>query len=42
MIEETLQRVRFNISQAARDLGITRQQLYLRMKRHGLKWSPRS
>jgi transcriptional regulator with PAS, ATPase and Fis domain len=36
MIEQALQRVRFNKSEAARALGITRHQLYVRMKRHGL------
>ena len=37
MIEQTLQRVRFNKSKAAKDLGLTRQQLYLRMKKYGLE-----
>jgi len=36
MIEQALQRVRFNKSEAARALGMTRHQLYVRMKRHGL------
>jgi transcriptional regulator with PAS, ATPase and Fis domain len=36
-IERTLQRVRFNKSRAAKDLGLSRQQLYLRMKKHGLE-----
>ena len=36
MIEQALQRVRFNKSQAARALGMTRHQLYVRMKRYGL------
>jgi transcriptional regulator with GAF, ATPase, and Fis domain len=37
MIEQALQRVRFNKSKAAKDLGLTRQQLYLRMKKYGLE-----
>jgi transcriptional regulator with PAS, ATPase and Fis domain len=37
MIEDTLRRVRFNKSKAAKDLGITRQQLYVRMKKYGLE-----
>jgi transcriptional regulator with GAF, ATPase, and Fis domain len=37
MIEQALQRVRFNKAKAARDLGLTRQQLYLRMKKYGLE-----
>jgi len=37
MIEQALQRVRFNKSEAARALGMTRHQLYVRMKRHGLE-----
>jgi transcriptional regulator with GAF, ATPase, and Fis domain len=36
MIEQALQRVRFNKSEAARELGMTRHQLYVRMKRYGL------
>jgi transcriptional regulator with GAF, ATPase, and Fis domain len=36
MIEQALQRVRFNKSEAARALGMTRHQLYIRMKRYGL------
>jgi len=36
MIEQALQRVRFNKSEAARALGMTRHQLYVRMKRYGL------
>jgi DNA-binding NtrC family response regulator len=35
MIEQALQRVRFNKSKAAKDLGLTRQQLYLRIKKYG-------
>jgi DNA-binding NtrC family response regulator len=37
MIENALRRVRFNKSKAAKDLGLTRQQLYLRMKKYGLE-----
>jgi transcriptional regulator with GAF, ATPase, and Fis domain len=37
MIEQALQRVRFNKSRAAKELGLTRQQLYLRMKKYGLE-----
>jgi DNA-binding NtrC family response regulator len=37
MIAHALQRVRFNKSRAAKDLGLTRQQLYLRMKKYGLE-----
>jgi two-component system response regulator FlrC len=37
MIEQALQRVRFNKSKAAKNLGLTRQQLYLRMKKYGLE-----
>jgi Nif-specific regulatory protein len=37
MIEQALQRVRFNKSKAARDLGLSRQQLYQRMKKYGLE-----
>jgi transcriptional regulator with GAF, ATPase, and Fis domain len=37
MIAQALQRVRFNKSRAAKDLGLTRQQLYLRMKKYGLE-----
>jgi DNA-binding NtrC family response regulator len=36
MIAQALQRVRFNKSEAARALGLTRHQLYVRMKRYGL------
>jgi DNA-binding NtrC family response regulator len=36
MIEQTLQRVHFNKSKAAKDLGLSRQQLYVRMKKYGL------
>ncbi len=37
MIEQALVRVRFNKSKAAKDLGLTRQQLYIRMKKYGLE-----
>jgi DNA-binding NtrC family response regulator len=36
MIEQALSCVRFNKSQAAKDLGLSRQQLYSRMKKYGL------
>jgi transcriptional regulator with GAF, ATPase, and Fis domain len=36
MIDEALQRARFNKSKAAKALGLTRQQLYLRMRKYGL------
>lgn len=36
MIEEALGRARFNKSKAAKELGLTRHQLYIRMKRHGM------
>jgi transcriptional regulator with PAS, ATPase and Fis domain len=35
MIEQALQNARFNKSKAAKALGLTRRQLYIRMKRHG-------
>ena len=37
MIEEALKAARFNKSKAAQALGLTRAQLYVRMKRHGLE-----
>src|SRR5262249_31311335 len=37
MIEQALQRARFNKSVAAKALGLTRAQLYVRMQRYGLK-----
>jgi transcriptional regulator with GAF, ATPase, and Fis domain len=37
MIEEALRAARFNKSKAAKELGLTRHQLYIRMKRHGLE-----
>jgi len=36
MIEQALQNARFNKSKAAKELGLTRTQLYVRMRRHGL------
>jgi transcriptional regulator with GAF, ATPase, and Fis domain len=36
MIENALREARFNKSKAARALGVTRHQLYIRMRRHGL------
>jgi transcriptional regulator with PAS, ATPase and Fis domain len=37
MIEQALQNARFNKSKAAKALGLTRQQLYVRMRRYGLE-----
>jgi two-component system response regulator AtoC len=37
MIEQALHTARFNKSKAAKALGITRQQLYLRMRKYGLE-----
>jgi transcriptional regulator with GAF, ATPase, and Fis domain len=37
MIEKALADARFNKSRAAKSLGLTRAQLYVRMKRHGLE-----
>jgi len=37
MIEQALQNARFNKSKAAQALGLTRAQLYVRMRRHGLE-----
>ena len=37
MIEKALSEARFNKSRAAKTLGLTRAQLYVRMKRHGLE-----
>jgi transcriptional regulator with PAS, ATPase and Fis domain len=37
MIERALQEARFNKSEAAKRLGLTRAQLYVRLKRHGLE-----
>jgi DNA-binding NtrC family response regulator len=36
MIEQALQQARFNKSKAAKTLGLTRQQLYVRLRRYGL------
>jgi transcriptional regulator with GAF, ATPase, and Fis domain len=36
MIEQALKDARFNKSKAAKGLGLTRHQLYIRMRRHGL------
>jgi hypothetical protein len=36
MIEQALHKARFNKSKAARALGLTRQQFYVRLRRHGL------
>jgi DNA-binding NtrC family response regulator len=36
MIEQALQNARFNKSKAAKELGLTRTQLYVRMRRYGL------
>jgi transcriptional regulator with GAF, ATPase, and Fis domain len=36
MIERALQQARFNKSRAAKALGLTRHQLYIRMRRHGV------
>jgi transcriptional regulator with GAF, ATPase, and Fis domain len=40
LIEQALQAARFNKSKAAKALGLTRQQLYLRMRRYGLDQEP--
>jgi transcriptional regulator with GAF, ATPase, and Fis domain len=37
MIEQALQSARFNKSKAAKALGLTRHQLYIRMRKHGLE-----
>ena len=37
MVEQALQNARFNKSKAAKALGLTRQQLYVRMRRYGLE-----
>jgi transcriptional regulator with GAF, ATPase, and Fis domain len=37
MIEQALQNARFNKSRAAKELGLTRSQLYVRMRRYGLE-----
>jgi DNA-binding NtrC family response regulator len=35
MIEQALQAARFNKSKAAKALGLSRRQLYIRMRRYG-------
>ena len=37
MIEQALQNARFNKSKAAAALGLTRAQLYVRLRKHGLE-----
>jgi DNA-binding NtrC family response regulator len=37
MIEQALQHARFNKSKAAKALGLTRHQLYIRMRKYGLE-----
>ena len=37
MIEQALQTARFNKSKAAKALGMTRHQLYIRMRKHGFE-----
>jgi len=37
MIEQALQNARFNKSKAAKALGLTRHQLYIRLRKHGLE-----
>jgi len=37
MIENALAAARFNKSKAAKVLGMTRHQLYIRMRKHGLE-----
>jgi transcriptional regulator of acetoin/glycerol metabolism len=37
MVEQALQKARFNKSKAEKALGLTRQQLYVRMRRYGLE-----
>jgi DNA-binding NtrC family response regulator len=37
LVEQALERARFNKSKAAKSLGITRAQLYVRMRRYGLE-----
>jgi DNA-binding NtrC family response regulator len=36
-IQRALQEARYNKSQAARSLGLTRKQLYVRLRQHGLE-----
>jgi transcriptional regulator with GAF, ATPase, and Fis domain len=37
LVEQALQHARFNKSKAAKSLGLTRAQLYVRMRRYGLE-----
>jgi len=37
MVEKALKDARYNKTKAARALGLTRTQLYVRMRRHGLE-----
>ena len=37
MIEQALKAAKFNKSKAAKQLGLTRTQLYVRLKRYGLE-----
>ena len=37
MVEQALEKARFNKTKAAKALGLTRQQLYVRMRRYGLE-----
>jgi DNA-binding NtrC family response regulator len=37
MIEQALQNARFNKSKAAKTLGLTRHQLYIRMRKYGFE-----
>jgi two-component system, NtrC family, response regulator AtoC len=37
MIEQALQKARFNKSKAAKTLGLTRHQLYIRMRKYGFE-----
>jgi two-component system response regulator PilR (NtrC family) len=37
LIKQALEQARFNKSKAAKALGLTRAQLYVRMRRHGLE-----
>ena len=37
MIDEALKSARFNKSKAARALGLTRHQLYIRMRKYGFE-----
>jgi transcriptional regulator with GAF, ATPase, and Fis domain len=37
LVEKAMKDARFNKSKAARALGLTRTQLYVRLRRHGLE-----